>query len=105
MAAEEDFWYFDSEYFLWFGILWIFEILHVMFDAIAFVLSAGFFFDDSGDESGDCFDHDHGWGFPAERDEVSERNFLKVFFIFFFHILLETVVYTFISGADKNYMI
>lgn len=102
VATEQHFRNFHSIYFFWLGILWIFEILHILLYTIAFVLPANLFFDDSRDESGYCFDHDHSWSFSSERDELSERNFLEVFLIFFFHILFETIVYAFVSGANEN---
>ena len=101
VTTEEDFWDFHSEDYFWFGVLGVFEIVHVFGDVVTFVLSTGFFFDYSRDKSGDCLDHDHGWSFTAERDELSDRYFLKLFRIFFFHVLFETVVNALVSGADE----
>lgn len=55
----------------------MFEVGHSGFEAIAFVLSAFGFFDDSRDQSGDGFDHGHRCDFSAEEDELTERNFLE----------------------------
>lgn len=102
IATEQYLRHFHPIYFFRFRVLRIFEIVHIMFHAIAFVLSAYFFLDDSRDESGDCFDHYHGWSLSAERDEMSERNFLEILLIFFLHVFFETVVDAFVSGTDEN---
>ncbi len=102
IATEQYLRHFHPIYFFRFRVLRIFEIVHIMFHAIAFVLSAYFFLDDSRDESGDCFDHYHGWSFSAECDEVSEGNLLELFLIFFFHIFLETIIDAFISCANED---
>ena len=105
MTTKECLRYFHAKDFFWFGILGIFEVVHVFVNVVTFVLSTRFFFDDSRDESSYRFDHGHCWDFTAECDELSEGSFLKLFRIFFFHILLETVVYSFVSGTNKNNMI
>lgn len=105
MAAEEDLRHFHAKYLFRFSIVRIFEIVHILVDIVTLVLSTRLFLDDSRDEPGYRFDHDHSWSLAAERDEASEGYFVELSLVMLLHILLETIVDAFISGAYENQML
>ena len=105
ISWEEDFWDFHVIYDFWSCVVWSFEIKHSVFDGIAFLDSALFFFDNSRDESGDCFDHQHGWGFSSEDNKLSKRDFFESWGVFFLEIEFASMINSFISSADKDKVI